>query len=168
MKEPLILRHQKVDMEESETPHAAYAAILEYVDKCLTPLTDRHVVRPFHRGGDYRKETYRRGDVVVDIPPFSIALEAAEWFMELGVDFFIGIPPISETDYNPPENPRITVIMPHVAIHYPGQTGQLIDFATNLRPKKRFEASPYLGQNLREANDVTYAEEWAAKHNDEF
>lgn len=168
MKEPLILRHQKVDMEESETPHAAYAAILEYVDKCLTPLTDRHVVRPFHRGGDYRKVAYRRGDVVVDIPPFSIAIEAAEWFQELGVDYFIGIPPLSQTDYTPPENPKITVVMPHVPIRYPGQTGQLIDFATNLMPKNRFVASPALGSRLKEANDICYAEEYAARHKDEF
>ena len=53
------------------------------------------VVRPFYPGGDYERETYPDGCVVIDNPPFSILSQICRFYMERGIRFFLFAPSLT-------------------------------------------------------------------------
>lgn len=53
------------------------------------------VVRPFYPGGDYKKESYPKGCVVIDNPPFSIISEICEWYTKNGIAYFLFAPTLT-------------------------------------------------------------------------
>ena len=53
------------------------------------------VVRPFYPGGNYKKENYPKGCVVIDNPPFSIISEICEWYTENGIAYFLFAPTLT-------------------------------------------------------------------------
>lgn len=53
---------------------------------------DRKVLRPFYPGGDYERQTYPDGCVVIDNPPFSILSQIVAFYEDHGVDYFLFAP----------------------------------------------------------------------------
>jgi hypothetical protein len=53
------------------------------------------MVRPFYPGGDYQHETYPKGCVVVDNPPFSILAEIINFYADRGIKFFLFAPSLT-------------------------------------------------------------------------
>lgn len=51
-------------------------------------IDPENVIRPFWPGGDYEKDEYPPGCVVVDNPPFSILKNICEFYLERGILFF--------------------------------------------------------------------------------
>lgn len=47
------------------------------------------VVRPFYPGGDFENFDYSGGKVVIDNPPFSILTKICEFYLNVGVQFFL-------------------------------------------------------------------------------
>ena len=50
------------------------------------------VVRPFYPGGDFENFDYSGGKVVIDNPPFSILTKICEFYLNVGVQFFLFCP----------------------------------------------------------------------------
>ena len=65
----------KKTTDDCYTPPAVYDAVLDYVNRNVTPLEGREVVRPFWPGGDYERHEYPKGCIVIDNPPFSITAQ---------------------------------------------------------------------------------------------
>lgn len=86
---------QPVTTDDCYTPPDVYELIRDFVDKKVTPLKGRKVLRPFYPGGDYENEKYPKGCIVLDNPPFSIYAKIVRFYLEHGVDFFLFGPQLS-------------------------------------------------------------------------
>ena len=64
---------QKLTTDDCYTPQPIYEAVCEWVDKNITPLKGRQIIRPFFPGGDYEHYNFPEGCIVIDNPPFSIS-----------------------------------------------------------------------------------------------
>ena len=79
----------KKTTDDCYTPPAVYDAVLDYVNRNVTPLEGREVVRPFWPGGDYERHEYPQGCIVVDNPPFSITSQIVRFYIRHKIDFFL-------------------------------------------------------------------------------
>ena len=52
-------------------------------------------MRPFWPGGDYQRENYPAGCVVVDNPPFSILSQICRFYNAHGVKYFLFAPALT-------------------------------------------------------------------------
>lgn len=70
------------------TPPKIYDAVKEWVFK---EYGDKwtEIVRPFYPGGDYTKEDYPEGCLVLDNPPFSICSQILEYYHEKKIHYFL-------------------------------------------------------------------------------
>ena len=84
----------KKTTDDCYTPPAVYDAIAGWVADEYG-LDRATFVRPFYPGGDYRRERYDAGAVVVDNPPFSILTEIVRFYCAEGVPFFLFAPTLT-------------------------------------------------------------------------
>ena len=85
---------EKKTTDDCYTPDNVYEAVADWVAKEWN-LDRKNFVRPFYPGGDYQKEKYKKGAVVVDNPPFSILSEIIRWYCDNGIRFFLFAPTLS-------------------------------------------------------------------------
>ena len=78
--------------DDCYTPPAIYEALLAYIDRRVMPLAGVRVLRPFYPGGDYEREDYGPGDVVIDNPPFSILSKILRHYQARGVRYWLFAP----------------------------------------------------------------------------
>lgn len=74
--------------DDCYTPDNVYNAIRDHVVEKYG-LQGREIVRPFYPGGDYEKEEYKDGCVVIDNPPFSMLSEIIDFYIKNKIDFFL-------------------------------------------------------------------------------
>ena len=79
----------KKTTDDCYTPRPVFDAVLEYVDKFVTPLHGREIVRPFWPGGDYQSHDYPDGCIVIDNPPFSITGDILKFYTLNSIPFFL-------------------------------------------------------------------------------
>lgn len=77
----------KKTTDDCYTPDIVYDAIADWVASEYKLKRD-DFIRPFFPGGDYQKNKYPEGCVVVDNPPFSILAEIIRWYSDHGIRFF--------------------------------------------------------------------------------
>ena len=84
----------KKTTDDCYTPPNVYEATLAWVRENFDDIPDDPalILRPFKPGGDYKRENYPPGSVVVDNPPFSILAEITKWYAAKGVRFFLFAP----------------------------------------------------------------------------
>ena len=115
--------------DDCYTPDNIYDVVADYVEE--TYKTKRsEFVRPFYPGGDYQREDYKPGCVVVDNPPFSILSSIVDWYLENGVKFFLFAPAVSTFTYLTREG--TTAICPYAKITYENGANVMTNFVTNL------------------------------------
>lgn len=87
----------KKTTDDCYTPPAVYDAVKKWVNENLLDLTSqpRSILRPFRPGGDYLRENYPDGSVVIDNPPFSIYSQIVRNYTRMGVKFFLFGPALS-------------------------------------------------------------------------
>lgn len=85
---------QKKTTDDCYTPDPVYKAVADFVATEYGKDPARFV-RPFYPGGDYQREEYKPGDVVVDNPPFSILSEIVRFYMDHGISFFLFAPTLT-------------------------------------------------------------------------
>ena len=78
--------------DDSYTPPAIYEALLAYKERRVMQLAAERVLRPFYPGGDYEREDYGPGDVVIDNPPFSILSKILRHYQARGVRYWLFAP----------------------------------------------------------------------------
>lgn len=77
--------------DDCYTPPIVYEAVADYVADHYG-LKKNDFVRPFYPNGDYQREKYKKTDVVVDNPPFSILSEILTFYKEKNIKFFLFAP----------------------------------------------------------------------------
>jgi hypothetical protein len=80
--------------DDCYTPDGVYQAVVDWVEKEYG-VKPAKMVRPFYPGGDYQHETYPKGCVVVDNPPFSILAEIINFYADRGIKFFLFAPSLT-------------------------------------------------------------------------
>ena len=84
----------KKTTDDCYTPDNIYDAVADWVS-AEYGIDRAAFVRPFYPGGDYQREKYPKGCVVVDNPPFSILSEIIKWYNAHDVKFFLFAPTLT-------------------------------------------------------------------------
>ncbi len=139
----------KLTTDDCYTPALVYERVRAFVDSHLLPLEGRRVMRPFYPGGDYQKEDYSDGAVVIDNPPFSIFSQIVRWYSERKIPFFLFSPAL--TGFVAREIPGLTYIVVGAAVVYENGAIVRTSFITNLRPELRIWISHELYKAIEDA-----------------
>lgn len=84
----------KKTTDDCYTPPPVYEAVADWVAEEYG-LDRKNFVRPFYPGGDYRAVEYKKDDVVVDNPPFSILAEIIKFYSEQKIKCFLFAPTLT-------------------------------------------------------------------------
>lgn len=122
----------KKTTDDCYTPQAVYEAVLEYVNRNVTPLDGRDVVRPFWPGGDYERHEYPQGCIVIDNPPFSITAQIVRFYIRHGVDFFLFCDGL--TCMNRSNVPQVAFHIVKTGVTFENGAQVSVAFVTNVRP----------------------------------
>lgn len=139
----------KKTTDDCYTPDNVYDAVADWVAEEYN-LDRKNFVRPFYPGGDYQNESYKKDDIVVDNPPFSILSEIINFYTEHGVKFFLFAPAL--TLFSCTSSSFSSSICVNFSIMYENGAVIATSFLTNLEDY-RMRTAPKLYQMLKEAND---------------
>ena len=84
----------KLTADDCYTPQNIYETIRDWAVEHYG-LQGASIIRPFYPGGDYEREAYPDGCVVIDNPPFSILSKICRFYMEHGIRFFLFAPALT-------------------------------------------------------------------------
>ena len=154
----------KKTTDDCYTPQNIYEAIAEWVEKEYS-VNKAHFQRPFKPGGDYQKEKYPSGCIVVDNPPFSILAEIIRWYTEKGIKFFLFGPSLTIITA---QNCDLTYITCGAQITYENGANISTGFITNLDKEYRLRTAPDLWEAIKEQNDINLRENAKELPNYEF
>lgn len=121
----------KKTTDDCYTPPAVFEAVLDYVDRNVTPLEGREVVRPFWPRGDYERHEYPQGCIVIDNPPFSITSQIVHFYVRHGVDFFLFCHGLTCMNLS---NPHIAFHILNTSVIFENGAQVSVAFITNVRP----------------------------------
>ena len=82
----------KLTTDDCYTPVPVFNIILDYVKEKFN-VNENQIVRPFFPGGDFENFVYPDNCVVVDNPPFSIAVKIKNFFVSRNIKFFLFLKP---------------------------------------------------------------------------
>lgn len=139
----------KKTTDDCYTPEVVYEAVADWVANEYG-LIRANFVRPFYPGGDYQKERYKKSDIVVDNPPFSIMAEILDFYNKNGIRYFLFGPSLTSlgTSYN-----RCTLISTGAQIIYANGANVCTSFLTNLDDEEvRVRTAPDLAANIEAVN----------------
>ena len=142
----------KKTTDDCYTPAPVYDAVARYV-VAEYGLDRANFVRPFYPGGDYQKEKYPEGCVVVDNPPFSIMAEILRFYDSKGIKFFLFAPTL--TLFSSSSSASTCTALPcRLAVIYENGASVNTSFLTNLeRGGVRFRSAPKLQAMVQEGID---------------
>ena len=149
---------QKKTTDDCYTPELVYEAVADWVANEYG-LNRKDFVRPFYPGGDYQKEKYPKGCVVVDNPPFSILSEIMAWYNDHGVPFFLFGP--SMTLLGSCARSGSCAVVVGVTVTYANGAVVSTSFVTNLEDGIALRTAPTLYKAVEAANKATQAEKHA-------
>ena len=143
----------KKTTDDCYTPKLVYDAVVEWVEKEYQ-VSRKTFVRPFYPNGDYQKEKYPKGCIVVDNPPFSILAEILQFYKEKGVRFFLFAPSLTLFSSSSSSSSSSTALCVGVSITYENGANVATSFLTNLENREtRFRSAPTLFKAVEKAND---------------
>lgn len=120
----------KKTTDDCYTPAPVYDAVARYVEETYG-VSRANFVRPFYPGGDYQREIYPKGCVVVDNPPFSIMAEILKFYSERGIRFFLFAPTLTLFSCS---SRYCTALPCTLAVIYENGASVNTSFLTNLEP----------------------------------
>ena len=140
--------------DDCYTPENIYEAIRNYVAEEYN-VSRANFMRPFYPGGDYQREKYQPGCVVVDNPPFSILHEIVDFYLEKGVKFFLFRPTVSLFNYS---TRNVTLLPCASAITYENGRRVNTSYLTNLGDLSVIAVTPLkLSKLIKEQDDINLA-----------
>lgn len=163
-------RLKRGEINEDDEEYQAFLEKFEpkrTTDDCFTPaniyevvenwvatkynVDKKKFVRPFYPGGDYKKEKYPKGCVVVDNPPFSIQAEIIKFYQSKNIPFFLFAPSLTilcNAD-------KCSAIVLGVGITYENKANVNTSFYTNMEaPEVKAKTEPELYKLLEEADKI--------------
>ena len=141
----------KKTTDDCYTPPEVYDAVLAWVRHEYRIPEDAPIVRPFWPGGDYEREEYPEGCVVVDNPPFSILARIVRFYMARGVRFFLFAPSLTLFSAM---LPGTTAIAAALGVTYENGAVVRTGFRTNLEPGVAARTAPDLTRSVQAAADA--------------
>ena len=146
----------KKTTDDCYTPDLVYGAVAQWVANEYH-VAPRHFVRPFYPGGDYQREQYLPGAIVVDNPPFSILSEIIKFYVEKGIRFFLFAPTLTLFSSS---SSLVTALPVAASVTYENKANVNTSFVTNLEdPSIRLRSVPSLYRAVKEANDRNLEEQ---------
>ena len=139
--------------DDCYTPDLVYDAVADWVANEYN-IDRKNFVRPFYPGGDYQKEKYKKTDIVVDNPPFSILSKILKYYTEKGVRFFLFAPALTLFS----SSSSSCAIGTGVNVVYENKANVSTSFLTNLEMEYRFRTAPTLYKAVQDAIDKINAE----------
>ena len=136
----------KKTTDDCFTPDEVYDAVANWVAKEYG-LDRENFVRPFYPGGDYLRQEYPEGCVVVDNPPFSIVSEIVKAYTAMGVRYFLFKPGLTMI-----RNRDCCQIGTDTDIVYENGAKVPTGFVTNLEDSV-LRTAPELTRAIKEAQD---------------
>jgi len=137
----------KKTTDDCYTPELIYNTIRDWA-MAEYSVSESSIVRPFYPGGDYEKEEYPDGCVVLDNPPFSILANIIRFYCDKNIKFFLFAPAL--TLFSAHERP-VTYIGTGASITYENGAVVSTSFITNL-DNCRARTAPDLCEAITEAN----------------
>ena len=125
----------KKTTDDCYTPTAVYEAVLDYVNRNVTPLEGRDVVRPFWPGGDYERHEYPQGCIVIDNPPFSITAQIVRFYIRHGIDFFLFANGLTMFSYSQDILSKIAFHIIRGGVRFENRAVVNIGFLTNIHQR---------------------------------
>lgn len=135
--------------DDCYTPDLVYDAVADWVANEYN-VERKNFVRPFYPGGDYQAEKYKKTDIVVDNPPFSILSEILKFYTEKGVRFFLFAPALTLFSSSSSSSCAIGA---GAQIVYENKANVSTSFLTNLEMEYRFRTAPTLYKAVQDAID---------------
>ncbi len=132
--------------DDCYTPPLVYEAVADYVAEKYG-LNKDNFVRPFVPNGDYQAEEYKKTDIVVDNPPFSIFSEILNYYNEHGIKYFLFAPHLTIFSSS-----SSSCLITGVTITYENGANVNTSFVTNLEDCA-FRSAPKLYKAIKAAND---------------
>lgn len=139
----------KTPTDECYTPPIVYDAVADWV-AAEFGLDRSKFLRPFRPRGDFEREDYPAGCVVVDNPPFSILTKIIRFYTAVGVPFFLFAPTL--TLFTAPDCP-VTYYPCDVKVTYQNGAEVNTSFVSSLEPEMVIRCAPELYRAVAEAND---------------
>ena len=133
--------------DDCYTPDFVYDAVADWVANEYN-IDRKNFVRPFYPGGDYQAEKYKKTDIVVDNPPFSILSEILKFYTEKGVRFFLFAPALTLFSSSSSSSCAIGA---GAQIVYENKANVSTSFLTNLEMEYRFRTAPTLYKAVQDA-----------------
>ena len=136
----------KLTTDDCYTPQPIYEAVCEWVDKNITSLSGRKIIRPFFPGGDYKHHNYPEGCIVIDNPPFSISAQILDFYLQRNIPFFLfgnGLTLFSA------KREKLTHIIIGENIEFENGANVNVGFFTNLCPGVRVWLAADLANTVR-------------------
>lgn len=124
--------------DDCYTPEEVYNAVCQFVESEYS-LNKTDFIRPFYPGGDYINYPYKKNNIVVDNPPFSILSKIINFYIENNIKFFLFAPTL--TVLNLPKStkkaglPLPACIIIKEQIIYDNGAQVKTSFITNLEPE---------------------------------
>ena len=141
--------------DDCYTPGKVYDAVADWVASEYG--VDRaKFVRPFYPGGDYQNEKYKKDEIVVDNPPFSILSEIIKFYTEKGVRYFLFAPALTLFSSSSSSSSSCAVCVGYGVI-YENKANVNTSFVTNLEDA-RFRTAPTLYKAMDKAMQEVLAE----------
>ena len=142
--------------DDCYTPDNIYEVVASYVEKKYG-VNRNNFVRPFYPGGDYQAEKYKKTDVVVDNPPFSILSEIVNFYVDINQPFFLFAPGLMTLNYG--NRKGVTAICLCAPVTYENKACVSTSFITNMEPDDVAAlTAPDLYADIKKANDENEAE----------
>ena len=140
----------KLTTDDCYTPALVYEAVKTWAIDHYH-LEGAQILRPFYPGGDYQKENYPEGCVVIDNPPFSILSEICRWYEDRGVRFFLFAPGLTTFSI---AAGTVNYVPTGVTVVYENGASIATSFVTNMGDFK-IEVCPDLYQAVNDAVETT-------------
>ena len=140
--------------DDCYTPDNIYEVVCEWVEKEYG-LNRKNFVRPFYPNGDYQAENYKKTDIVVDNPPFSILAEIIKFYQSNGIKFFLFAPGLTVFSSS---SSSCCCICCGVTVTYENGAGVCTSFVTNLDEETQARTAPTLTAAIKEENDKNLAQ----------
>ena len=127
------------------TPPAVYDAVKSWAVHEYA-LQGRVIARPFYPGGDYIRQDYPAGCVVIDNPPFSILAQIVRFYALQKIPYFLFAPALTLFGLNSP-----TSVVVNAQIVFANGASVSTSFVTNLDRRYAVRSAPELKRAIESA-----------------
>jgi len=134
--------------DDCYTPDDVYKIILDYVAEKID-LSNLQIIRPFYPDGDYESIDYKKNDIVIDNPPFSIISKIAKFYISKKIKFFLFAPHLTLFQ----GNLDCTYLIVGGNIIYENKAVVKTSFITNILSDYQIIGEPILYKKFKQLND---------------